>query len=380
MAKFARGSGITDFSSVKTQNNDLPRVDDLLELVKLTPRKGIVVRLIGGMFAYPSHTVEITKKAGGMVNVPFTCLAWNHEAQEHTREIRCPYCEMTGATAPRKYYYINVIVRSLQEDKPERVKLPSKEEKATGLIKKGSQTWTACNVLRLTPSMIQRIQELCEKNKVKNKAGQVKSFSIGDERYGRDIEITFDDKKTPALMYTIDFAESPSGGKFSPLSDEENSYLQWDVSDIYYPKSEEEADNDVKRWGATPSKVKPKAGKNEEDDEDEDTDDDLPEDEDVDDIDDEDSLDEDEDADDEDDEDSEDDEEDDEDEEDNLDEDDEEDEPPPPPKKKPKKPVVPEKSKGKPVAKPTAPVKAKSKLGKTGKNPPADDLDDDIPF
>ena len=98
-----------------------------------------------------------------------------------------------------------------------------------------------------------RFKQLGDKNVVKNKTGDKKAFPVMHEKYGFDLDVSFDKNLPAANMYSADRAEGPEGGRYSPLTEEEDGYLLWDTDPLYAPEDFEEAKKEAKsltdRWG-----------------------------------------------------------------------------------------------------------------------------------
>ena len=142
-------------------------------------------------------------------------------------------------------FYMQAIVRRLQEHMPERNTLTS-EEKTTHHKDINSDSYTPVVVVEMTPKVFRAIQALKEDNLVKMKSGTRRAFHVNDDRCGRDIMLKRDKSLSPGEQYQVKLVVD--GGR-TPLTDEEKSYLTWDMDLIYEPsKSDEEVKREFENW------------------------------------------------------------------------------------------------------------------------------------
>jgi hypothetical protein len=230
-------------------------IDDQVEMLDWPKGgKSIAIRPVGPLAARGIHKIKVRKKDGTEVEIQKACLAFDPATDEKDSTKKCPYCKMPAELAKfSKLYFINAIVRPLQEDKPNKLKKITKEEDETGFKSMDSDSWTPVRVVRVPSSLALRFKQLGDKNVVKNKTGDKKAFPVMHEKYGFDLDVSFDKNLPAANMYSADRAEGPEGGRYSPLTEEEDGYLLWDTDPLYAPEDFEEAKKEAKsltdRWG-----------------------------------------------------------------------------------------------------------------------------------
>jgi hypothetical protein len=247
------------------------KVSDQVEMLEW-PKKGkpVTIRFLGGVAGRGIHKIKVRKKDGNEVDIQKPCLAYDPTTDEKDSTVKCPYCKLPSEMAKfSKLYFVNAIIRELQEDKPAKTKKPTAAETKSGFKEIDSETWTPVRVVRVPSSLSLRIKQLGEKNIVKSKTGAKKAFEATHEKFGFDLDVTFDKSLPAANMYSADRAESPDGGKYSPLSEEENNLLIWDLDPLY-----EKEDFDTAKKEATSLQDRFGGPKDDEDDEDDDEDED----------------------------------------------------------------------------------------------------------
>ena len=133
------------------------RLEDLLDLVKLPNNKWVQIRILpSDIISYRQHWINIiASKTKREVRIPKLCLAHNPMTEEQDGE--CPYCEIESQGGVS--YLVNVIVRSLQDDAPAKIRT-TKAEQASGFKDPNSESWTPVRVMRLTSGLMKKIQEL----------------------------------------------------------------------------------------------------------------------------------------------------------------------------------------------------------------------------
>ena len=141
-----------------------------------------------------------------------------------------------------RYFYMQAIVRKLQDDMPAKNRMTS-EEKKTHIKDPESESYTPVVVVRMTNKLFKAIQDLKEDNVVKFKDGKRTAYSVNHEKYGRDIMIRYDDSDGVAAGDRYQVKLVVDGGR-TPLTDEEKEYLQWDMEAIY---PEEESENKIRQ-------------------------------------------------------------------------------------------------------------------------------------
>ncbi|WYW01729.1 single strand DNA binding protein [Pseudomonas phage vB_PpuM-Voja-6] len=187
----------------------------------------IAVRIVGDPIPEVVYRITINKNDGTPIDLPFTPLNFDREADTFDTTIECPFAEIENPKKTQKYYYLNVIVRELQDSEPKRVPDPSANEKKSGFMDSiSSASWTPVRVLRVTDRIAGKIKKLEDTNKVKTKNG-VQIMALGDPEFGRDLLVSYDkDAKSASDMYDVQL-DSSSGP--TPLTRTEQKYLQWDI-------------------------------------------------------------------------------------------------------------------------------------------------------
>jgi hypothetical protein len=247
VAKFKQQKTFAD-TKPSVGRQDAPKITDVVEMLDWPKNgKGAVLRLVGAVVSRGVHKVKVKKKDGSETEITKTCLAYDVDTEDRDTTKPCPYCKMAAEEQRfSKIYFVNGLVRELQEDKPTKLKKPTSEEVKTGFKEIDSDSWTPARVVRVPSSLALRIKQLGEKNIVVNKAkGTKKAFTAMDVKYGFDLDMSFDKKLPPANMYSADRTESPSGDKYSPLSEEEQDMLLWNIEEVYPAESLADAKREV---------------------------------------------------------------------------------------------------------------------------------------
>jgi hypothetical protein len=208
--------------------------------------------LVGSVFSYGQHWLPIVTKEGKETNFPKVCLAYDDEIEEKDSEKACPYCDLIDYI--QVHYYVNVIVRELEEDVPARIR-QTPEEKKTGFKDMNSDSWTPVRVLRLPAGAVAKLNQLSELN-LHGPKGKRVSYPLSDEQYGRDVMVMYDKDAAPANQYTFQLGE--------PTVLEED-YLLWNVENLMVPEELKVAKEQAKRLAAL-SPDSAEDGEDEEDD------------------------------------------------------------------------------------------------------------------
>ena len=139
-------------------------------------------------------------------------------------------------------FYMQAIVRKLQDRMPAKNPMTATEKK-THIKEMDSDSYTPVVVVAMTNKVFKAIQDFKEDNVVKLKDGQRKAFSVNHPKFGRDIMIRYDGSQgvAPGDRYSVKLVVD---GKRTPLTEEEKSYLQWNMEAIY---AEEESEEEIKR-------------------------------------------------------------------------------------------------------------------------------------
>jgi hypothetical protein len=278
---------MSSFGSTKPSvggGNKAPNIQEQVDLLEYPKSGGSVqVRYIGPIAPRGLHKIKVIKKDGTETQITKACLAFNPEIDDRDSKLSCPYCDMDkDITTFTKIYFSNAIDRRLEEDKPAKIKVSSKE-KETGIKNMESSSWTPVRVSRIPSTLALRLKKLGERNIVKSKTGEKKTFPVNHKKYGFDVDVSFDKNLPAASMYS---ADRNLDERYTPLTEEEEAYLIYDLEVLYTPEDEETAEKEANsladRWsnGGKASDPKKSIKKRKPKDEDEDDDDDIIEDED----------------------------------------------------------------------------------------------------
>ena len=226
-AKFKTGRTFED-----TQNfSKEPRADDLVDVLKLPNDDWLTTRAVGPVVAVGGHwvSVEPPKKDKQTKAFWVACLAFDPKTEERDSTKKCPWCEDTsGWVRSAMDYWQNFIVRSLEEDKPSKLKEITKKEAKTGFKEKSSKSWTPCRALRITPGFMRDLKKQASLNRHTNKkTGEKKAFPLSHEKYGVDLEIMYAPQEAPAKKYSLH-----KGEKRTPLNEEQQEYLLQDIEKL----------------------------------------------------------------------------------------------------------------------------------------------------
>ena len=266
------------FEDAKGSDTKGPRIDELVDQFKFPAKKWVQLRFMNPLVSYGTHWIEVKKKDGTKTKFPKQCLSYDPATEEHDSTKPCPWCDADDLRIQfGKEYYINAIVRDIEEDGPGKKSAdPTKGERKSGFKDKESKTWTPMRVVRMTGGLVREIKKLGGLNRHKDKkSGEKKAFPVTHAKYGCDVSIMYDpDEKMPSKRFTV------QKGDASPLTEEQNEYLMYQVEDLVQPDKVKDANAEFKRW--LEKMGKPKKNKGEDSDSD-DSDDDEDEDDDEDD-------------------------------------------------------------------------------------------------
>ena len=229
-----------------------PKMSDLVELYDWGKAKEFkTIRAVGPVQSRGVHKIKVKKKDGSEIEITKTCLKHNPETDDFDEDKECPYCEMPeGFQRRSKRYFVNVIDRLVEEDAPANFRVTPAEEKS-GFKAMDSKSWTPMRVLSCPSMMAERLLSLSARNVVKNAQGAKKQFDFNHDKYGFDLDVSFDPKsKTPANMYQCD--RNQDNGRFTPLDETQLGYLLWNIDEVALPEDLEAAKREAKgltdRW------------------------------------------------------------------------------------------------------------------------------------
>ena len=249
--------------SIKTNSrNDSTKLDELVDMIQWPKNKYFPFRILPIM-PLQVRQVWIKLWAGAKgkekreVNIPRYAIDFDPNDPETPKKgVKCPYMALAEKFKGQKekpvrasdFWLFNVIDREMQDEGPPRkASKPTKEEKKTGFKDINSETWTPVRVARLTMTSINRLQELSEENKVKDKkTGKTAQYDVSDAKFGFDVKLKFKPDAAGTDKYTIDKADGPS-----KLTEEEQGYLVWNLTEELLDASGRmtpaQAKEDVKR-------------------------------------------------------------------------------------------------------------------------------------
>lgn len=208
-----------------TQNfSKEPRAEDIVDVLKLPNAEYISTRAIGPVVAVGGHWVNVEPQKKDKKTKAFwvPCLAFDPKTEERDSTKSCPWCSDTsGWVRSGLDYWQNVIVRSLEEEKPATEKEHTKKERKSGFKEKSSKSWTPCRALRIAPGFMRDLKKAASLNRHLNKkTGQKKAYPLSHEKCGVDLEIQYDKDEAPAKKYSLH-----KGEKRTPLTEEQQEYL-----------------------------------------------------------------------------------------------------------------------------------------------------------
>ena len=238
------------------------KIDEYVDLHKFTDRRWDQLRFIGPVTSIAQHWFDIRTKDGKKVTIPKSCLNWNGDREDFDAN-GCPYCEH-GLRVDISYY-TNAIVRSIQDDEPKKKFPPVKDEQKVGnlgwkkepvgakLKSKGSRTWTPVRIVRIVPSLARQIADVPNRRTIKKKGREVeKDMDISNPRYGRDVEVKFDNSQSGTGKYQVRAA------KKSKMTEEELEYLVYPLD--YHERAVETPEQAMKEFKELKARIAPRDG------------------------------------------------------------------------------------------------------------------------
>ena len=254
-----RGTDL-DAVTVRGSSNSF-RISDVVNMLEYPTKNGkagwVTIRLFGPVYSDAFFWAKA--KQGSNKSFRVQCRCYDPDSHQCLPEKYDPWydeyrreCDENIDRKDRllqysKYFYMQAIVRKLQDNMPAKNRLTAHERK-TGFKDPDSDSYTPVVVVQLTPKILSAIQEFKEDNIVKLKSGTRKAYHVTDEKFGRDIMIKKDMSPgvAPGDIYQVKLAVD--SGR-TPLTEEEKSYLIWDMNTIYAPEqSEEQVKRDFESW------------------------------------------------------------------------------------------------------------------------------------
>lgn len=232
-------------------------VVDLLEL----DTEFLEMRMVGAPFGVATHWIDILT-AKGVIQIGKNPLNYDPETDSFDSTIKDPYAEIPNPKRTAKAYYVNAIIRDLQEQEPRKKPKPSLAERKSGFKEKGSPSWTPVRVVRIPSSVAEKLQKLATMNKHKID-GRLVPCDITDEKYGMSVFLSYDKDAPGTDKYQV------QKGDKCKLTEEEKGYLVYDLSKLWQPEDLETAKREAEALAA---KLPEDENLDEEDDEEEEED------------------------------------------------------------------------------------------------------------
>ena len=204
-------------------NRDNARIEELVEVFKWPDGQWVQLRLLDrGLTPISTHWIPIIgKKTNKPTNIPRLCVNVDPETGK-PQDNGCPYCALGDFAKASDHYFMNAIIRELQEDEPQKKVKPTSSEKKTGYKDIDSRAWTPVRVVRMPGGLVDQFKAQKDLNKVKTKKGK-KAFAVNHEKYGRDYNVMYDSKVKGPQKYKISKEDR------TPLTEEEMEYLVFDL-------------------------------------------------------------------------------------------------------------------------------------------------------
>lgn len=255
--KKQRWSDIGDIPSGRGDKKSNP--SDRLSVYKFPDKKWVTVRLYPGMVTTAGYWVTTKKKDGSRGRFFAPCISFDPETHECDESKADPWRDAAKqlntysddkskpnekVISYQRTGWINAIIRAEQSKEPGTLPKHTKAERESGMKDKDSESWTPAYAVRMTKTLVERVQGLKGTNTHHNKkTGETASYQMSDMRYGCDLMIKYDKDAAPASQYDVQKSDR------SPLTEEEKAYLLQDLSLLVdEPVSEEEVVKDFESW------------------------------------------------------------------------------------------------------------------------------------
>ena len=201
------------------------------------------IRLIGPISAYCNIWFTILTAKNPKQAIPKLCLDLDPETDEFTTEI-CPY-RKSGKGREGKYYVVNCIVRSLQEDADGNVldfpkaTIPITEQHGYKAYwgTKADAKRTPVRLVEMTENAAEKLLNIKKLNFVKGPDGK-QFYEVSDPKFGCDIQIMMDPNKKGAAKVDV------QKGNRTPITPEERRYIIF-PTDLMKPDRLEEAKREM---------------------------------------------------------------------------------------------------------------------------------------
>jgi hypothetical protein len=272
--------GWRDMDEIPQGNGEkAARPGDLVNVAQFKSGKWVPIRLLPGVMTQAQYWVNTKKKDGNKARFPVPVPGFDSHAGSQDSEAYDPWrtageklnvyaddpSKSNVVVQFSKSFWMNAIIRPEQENEPAKSPKLTKQERETGFKDKDSDSWTPVQVVRLPKSFIDRVNGLKTMNVKRNKkTGTTESYSMSHAKYGCDILVKYNADASPASQWEV------QKGDRTPLTEEEQAYLIWDLDLLANPVvTEEETKREFKSW-CTRNKIK-LDGDESDDEDDEDT-------------------------------------------------------------------------------------------------------------
>lgn len=250
----------SDLGDIPTGNKEKrSKPDERVAVYKFPKNKWVRLRLLTGMVTTAGYWVTTKKKDKTEGRFFAPCNSYDYDTHDRDDNKVDPWRDAAAelneysedkanskkVISFQKTFWIGAIIRSEQDNAPANQPQHTKAERETGFKDKDSDSWTPVYAVRMTKTLVERIQGLRGTNTHFNKkSGETKSYHMSDEKYGCDLMIKFDpDASTPANMYDV------QKGDRTPLTEEERGFLLQNLELLIdEPMDEDELIRDFESW------------------------------------------------------------------------------------------------------------------------------------
>lgn len=275
-----------------TGRGDKSKLEDLIEVHKLPPKRKERVRPIGPIVSFVRFWISIlvddkmskVKGKKKVISIAKYCLDHDPVKGEFVRSI-CPYrkafesgeynYKIIGADGKEKpviqldrKYLANFLVRSIQENEPKKKPKHSRKElKETTILghkgfwkEPGTESWTPVKAIQIANTMAIKLKSVTDQNKrtIKVKGEKEKKvFELSHPKYGMDVNLYYDPDQSGTGMYdaTVILADDEDDDPRKPLTDEEMGYLLQNLDII--PSQTESIEEAKKEWKHLEERIVP---------------------------------------------------------------------------------------------------------------------------
>lgn len=220
------------WGSAKTKQRDADWRDNF-DQGEFTDGEFVTLRPIGPVNSFAQHWIEFTGKDGKKKTFPVTCRNWDSEKEEFIAN-GCPACKRQLKTQVK--HFGNFINRDLQENRPAKAKL-EEATKSKKFRTPNDKSWSPVKVYILPSTAVDGLKDIYALNKHKIKDPETREVTMvacepSDPDYGCDVRIKYDSNKDGSNKYNV------QKGDHSPLTDEERTYMLYDLDVLFYPEKE----------------------------------------------------------------------------------------------------------------------------------------------